>query len=192
MTKKIIVGLGNIGIAYENTRHNIGFEVLDFLAKEHKAIFENKKYAGIAKFTFKGTIFILIKPTTFMNLSGKAVKFWMEKEKINLKNVLVICDDLYLDFGVLRIKPKGSSAGHNGLKDIALQINTQNYARMRFGIGADFYKGKQSDFVLEKWNEKEQKNLHFLLKKTSEAVISFGKAGLENTMNFYNKNHLKI
>lgn len=192
MTKKIIVGLGNIGIAYENTRHNIGFEVLDFLAKEHKTIFENKKYAGIAKFTFKGTIFILIKPTTFMNLSGKAVKFWMEKEKINLKNVLVICDDLYLDFGVLRIKPKGSSAGHNGLKDIALQINTQNYARMRFGIGADFYKGKQSDFVLEKWNEKEQKNLPFLLKKTSEAVISFGKAGLENTMNFYNKNHLKI
>ena len=192
MKKKIIAGLGNTGAKYKNTRHNIGFEVLDFLAKEKNAIFENKKWAAIAKFTFGGVLFILVKPATFMNLSGKAVKFWMEKEQVDLENLLVICDDLHLDFGVLRIKPKGSSAGHNGLKDIALQINTQNYARMRFGIGADFYKGKQSDFVLGIWNEKEQKDLHFLLKKTSEAVISFGKTNLQNTMNFYNKNFLKI
>ena len=191
MKKKLIVGLGNIGATYKNTRHNIGFAILDYLAAQKNVVFENEKWAAVTQFTHKGRLFILIKPSTFMNLSGKAVRFWVAKEKIDLENVLILCDDLHLHFGVLRIKPKGSSAGHNGLKDIEEKIGTQNYARLRFGIGADFYKGRQIDFVLGTWNTKEQKELNFLLEQASNAVISFGICSLQNTMNLYNKNYLE-
>ncbi len=184
--KFLIVGLGNIGAEYVNTRHNIGFKVLDFLAKKESLSFETVKLGSVAEFKFKGRTFLLLKPNTYMNLSGKAVKFWMDKEGIPLENVLIITDDLNLSFGTIRIKPKGSDGGHNGLKNINLILNTQNYTRFRFGISDEFKKGQQVDYVLGEWNEEEKTKLPERLELAAEIIKSFGTAGLENTMNSYN------
>ena len=186
MKKFLIVGLGNIGDKYNNTRHNIGFTILDNLASEEKITFESAKLGAVTRFRFKGRTFILLKPATFMNLSGKAVKYWLTKENIPLENLLVICDDLNLPFGSIRVKAKGSDGGHNGLKDIIIVLQTQKYARFRFGVGSEFSKGRQSDFVLGTWNDEEFKLLPERLNKSVELIKSFGTAGLNNTMNAFN------
>jgi PTH1 family peptidyl-tRNA hydrolase len=185
-TKFLIVGLGNIGAEYVNTRHNIGFKIVDFLAKKEGLQFETVKLGSLAEYKFKGRTFFLLKPNTYMNLSGKAVKFWMDKENIPLENIMVIADDLNLSFGTIRIKPKGSDGGHNGLKNINLLLNTTNYTRFRFGISDEFKKGKQVDYVLGDWDEDEKTKLPERLEIASEIIKSFGTAGLENTMTSFN------
>lgn len=185
-TKFLIVGLGNIGAEYVNTRHNIGFKIVDFLAKKEGIQFETVKLGSLAEYKFKGRTFFLLKPNTYMNLSGKAVKYWMEKENIPLENILIITDDLNLSFGTIRIKPKGSDGGHNGLKNINLMLNTPNYSRFRFGISDEFKKGKQVDYVLGDWDEDEKTKLPERLEVGSEIIKSFGTAGLENTMTSFN------
>ena len=186
MKKFLIVGLGNIGEKYNDTRHNIGFKILDEIASKQEVIFESQKLGSITKFRFKGRTFILLKPSTFMNLSGKSIKYWMTKENISVENLLIICDDLNLNFGSIRIKAKGSDGGHNGLKDINAILQTQQYARFRFGVGSEFSKGRQSDFVLGKWSDEEFKLLPERLEKSFQIVKSFGTAGLNNTMNTFN------
>ncbi|GAA0872911.1 aminoacyl-tRNA hydrolase [Gangjinia marincola] len=186
MKKFLIVGLGNIGPKYHNTRHNIGFKILDHLAKKEELSFESAKLGDKTTYKFKGRSFTLIKPSTFMNLSGKAVRYWLEKEKIALENLLIITDDLNLEFGTIRIKTKGSDGGHNGLKDIQAQLNTTSYNRFRFGISAQFSKGKQIDYVLGKWSQEEQEILDKRLDDCVEAIKSFGTAGIARTMNTFN------
>ena len=186
MKKFLIVGLGNIGAEYVNTRHNVGFKIIDHFAKKESISFETVKFGMLAEYKFKGRTFLLLKPNTYMNLSGKAVKFWMDKENIPLENILVITDDLNISFGTIRIKPKGSDGGHNGLKNINLLLNTQNYARFRFGISDEFKKGKQVDYVLGDWDESEKLKLPERLEIASEIIKSFGTEGLENTMTAYN------
>ena len=186
MNKFLIVGLGNIGAEYVNTRHNIGFKVLDFLAKKEGVTFETAKLGALVELRLKGKTFFLLKPNTYMNLSGKAVKYWMEKENIPLQNILIIADDLNLSFGTIRIRSKGSDGGHNGFKNITLLLNTQEYARFRFGISDEFKKGKQIDYVLGNWDDIEQTKLPERLEVASEIIKSFGLAGLENTMTLYN------
>ena len=186
MKKFLIVGLGNIGEKYENTRHNIGFKILDQLAEKESITFETQKLGDLANFKFKGRTFILLKPSTYMNLSGKAVLYWLTKEKIPLENLLVVTDDLNLPFGTLRIKAKGSDGGHNGLKDIQAKLNTTKYNRFRFGISNSFGKGQQVNYVLGKWSEEENTKLNDRLNIAAEAIKSFGTAGLANTMNTYN------
>ena len=186
MKKFLIVGLGNIGAEYANTRHNIGFKVLDYLAKKENLDFQTVKLGSLAEYKFKGRSFFLLKPNTYMNLSGKAVQYWMEKENIPLENVFVITDDLNLPFGTIRIKPKGSDGGHNGLKNINLVLNTNQYTRFRFGISDEFKKGKQVDYVLGEWNSAENEALPERLEIASEVIKSFGTAGLENTMTTFN------
>ncbi|APU68389.1 MAG: aminoacyl-tRNA hydrolase [Bacteroidota bacterium] len=186
MKKFLIVGLGNPGEKYENTRHNIGFKILEELAGEKEVHFETQKLGDVASFRFKGRTFILLKPNTYMNLSGKAVNYWMQKEKIALENLLVVTDDLNLPFGTLRLKTKGSDGGHNGLKDIQAQLNTTKYNRFRFGISDQFSKGQQVDYVLGEWNEQERKELPERLKISAELIQSFGTAGVSNTMNSFN------
>ena len=172
MKKYLIACLGNIGAEYANTRHNIGFMVADTLAKIHNATFSTQKLGDLTEIKVKGRTFILLKPSTYMNLSGKAVRYWMEKENI--------------PFGTIRIKGKGSDGGHNGLKDIQAQLNTQQYARLRFGISSNFESGKQIDYVLGEWTPEEQNLLPERLEKCAEAVISYGLAGLNITMNTFN------
>ena len=184
--KYLIVGLGNIGSEYQNTRHNIGFTVLDTLIKESNTFFSDKRYGEVAEFKHKGKILILLKPSTFMNLSGKAVNYYLQKENIEIENLLVIVDDLALPLGTIRIKPKGSSGGHNGLQNIQDVLNTQNYARLRFGIGSDFSIGHQIDFVLGKWTDEEKKLLNDRVKIATEAIKSFPLIGIEKTMNYFN------
>jgi PTH1 family peptidyl-tRNA hydrolase len=186
MKKYLIVGLGNIGAEYNNTRHNIGFKVLDELALKEDVTFESQKLGAITKFRFKGRTFILLKPSTYMNLSGKAVKYWQTKEKIGLENTLIICDDLNISFGTIRLKAKGSDGGHNGLKDINAVLNTQNYPRFRFGVSGEFKKGKQVDYVLGKWNDDESSKLSERLDKACALIKSFGTSGLANTMSEFN------
>ena len=186
MKKYLIVGLGNIGAEYVNTRHNIGFKIVDFLARKEGISFETVKLGALAEYKFKGRTFLLLKPNTYMNLSGKAIQYWMEKEKIPLENIFVITDDLNLSFGSIRIRPKGSDGGHNGLKNINLVLNTQNYARFRFGISDEFKKGKQVDYVLGDWDDAEKTALPERLEIASEIIKSFGMAGLENTMTSFN------
>jgi len=186
MKKYLIVGLGNIGADYENTRHNIGFKVLDKIALKENVTFENQKLGAVSKFRFKGRTFILLKPSTYMNLSGKAVKYWMTKEKIGLENTLIICDDLNISFGTFRLKSKGSTGGHNGLKSINEILQTQNYPRFRFGVGAEFTKGRQVNYVLGEWNNEEENALKERLDKAFELVKSFGTAGIANTMSAFN------
>ena len=186
MKKFLIVGLGNIGAEYVNTRHNIGFKALDFLAKKEGISFETVKLGSLSQYKFKGRTFFLLKPNTYVNLSGKAVKYWMDKENSPLENILVIADDLNLSFGAIRIKPKGSDGGHNGLKNINLELNTQNYTRFRFGISDEFKKGKQIDYVLGDWDEEEKAKLPERLELASEIIKSFGTAGLEITMTSFN------
>jgi PTH1 family peptidyl-tRNA hydrolase len=186
MKKFLIVGLGNIGDAYKNTRHNIGFKIVDELAEEHKVTFGTEKLGDVANFKLKGRTFILLKPSTFMNLSGKAVKYWMDKEHISVENILVVTDDVNIDFGTIRLKAKGSAGGHNGLKDIQEKLNTQQYARFRFGVGANYSKGRQVDFVLGEWNKQETSELIVRLPISAKIITSFGTAGLANTMNTFN------
>jgi PTH1 family peptidyl-tRNA hydrolase len=186
MQKFLIVGLGNIGQDYEHTRHNIGFEVLDTLAAQREITFEPVKSALKTQFNFKGKTFVLLKPTTLMNRSGKAVRYWALKENIPLQNIFVITDDLHLPFGSVRIRTKGSAGGHNGLKDVEQQLNTPHYCRMRFGIGQEHGHGNQVDFVLGKWTTEESTQLKARLEHCAAAVISFGLQGVEKTMNAYN------
>ena len=186
MKKFLIVGLGNIGAEYVNTRHNIGFKILDFLARKESIDFETVKLGSLAEYKFKGRTFLLLKPNTYMNLSGKAVQYWMEKEKIPLENIMVITDDLNLAFGTIRIRLKGSDGGHNGLKNINLILNTQNYIRFRFGISDEFKKGQQVNYVLGDWDEAEKAKLPERLELASEIIKSFGTAGIENTMSNFN------
>ncbi|WP_350292548.1 aminoacyl-tRNA hydrolase [uncultured Croceitalea sp.] len=186
MKKFLVVGLGNIGDKYENTRHNIGFKILDALAESENFIFEDAKLAAIATFKHKGRSVLCIKPSTYMNLSGKAIRYWMDKEKIPLENILVITDDINLPFGTIRAKTKGSDGGHNGLKDTQNMLQTTKYNRFRFGVGADFGKGKQVDYVLGEWNEEERKALPERYKKSCELIRSFVFAGVQNTMNQFN------
>ncbi|AKA35309.1 MAG: aminoacyl-tRNA hydrolase [Muricauda sp.] len=186
MKKFLIVGLGNIGPKYANTRHNVGFKILDTLAEEEGLTFETAKLGDIAVFKYKGRQALCLKPSTYMNLSGKAVRYWMEKENIPLENVLVITDDINLPFGTLRLKMKGSDGGHNGLKDIQSTLQTTRYNRFRFGVGSEFGKGQQVDYVLGEWNDEENERLPERLKRATELVRSFIFAGTKNTMNIFN------
>lgn len=186
MKKFLIVGLGNIGEKYDNTRHNIGFKIVDAFVKEHEGSFETEKLGDIAKLKIKGKTVIVLKPNTYMNLSGKAVKYWMQKENIQIENLLIITDDLNIDFGKIRIKGKGSSGGHNGLKDIQDKFNTGAYPRFRFGVGAEYSKGRQVDYVLGEWNAEEESAMIERIPFSVKAVTSFITAGLVNTMNEFN------
>jgi PTH1 family peptidyl-tRNA hydrolase len=188
MKKFLIVGLGNIGPKYDETRHNIGFKIVDAFAEAQKITWSTDKLGDIAQTKIKGRPVILLKPNTYMNLSGKAVRYWMQKEKISLENLLVVTDDLNLDFGTIRIKTKGSDGGHNGLKDIQNQLMTSNYNRFRFGIGDRFSKGKQIDYVLGEWGSEEQKDLPERLDTSSKAIFSFISEDINTTMNTYNGN----
>jgi PTH1 family peptidyl-tRNA hydrolase len=186
MKKFLIVGLGNIGLEYDNTRHNVGFKILDHVAEKNKTLWEVKKLASYSSFKKKGKKFVMIKPNTFMNRSGKSVKYWALKEKINIENILIITDDLHLPFGTLRLRGKGSAAGHNGLKDIESELNTPNYARLRFGIGQQNKPFDQVKFVLDKWNGNEEKDITKRIDVCTEIAIAFGLEGLSNTMNKFN------
>lgn len=184
--KYLIVGLGNIGSEYAHTRHNIGFDIADALAEAIGAKFESKRYGAVATGRVKSAELVLLKPSTYMNLSGEAVRYWMTTERIPLERVLVLVDDLALPFGTLRLKPKGSDAGHNGLKNIAQLLGTTSYARLRFGLGNDYPQGRQVEFVLGHFSQEEQKALPELLERSCEIVKSFALAGLARTMNQYN------
>lgn len=184
--KYLIIGLGNPGSKYERTRHNIGFQVLDEFVKERKAEFELDRHAEVARTKFKGRSIILVKPTTFMNLSGKAVNYWMQQEKIPIENILVISDDLALPFGTLRMKGKGSDGGHNGFKDIQATLNTSVYARLRFGIGSEFGQGQQSDYVLGEWDSKEKEALGERIATATQFIKGFTTIGLNRTMSDWN------
>jgi PTH1 family peptidyl-tRNA hydrolase len=186
MKKFLIVGLGNIGSEYANTRHNIGFKVLDYIANQEGISFQTVKLGEVAELKIKGRTLLLLKPNTYMNLSGKAVKYWLEKENIEKENMLVITDDLNLAFGTIRIKTKGSDGGHNGLKNIQLLLNSTEYPRFRFGISDTFNKGQQVNYVLGEWDAKEKEKLKERLEISSEILKSFALAGLNNTMNTYN------
>jgi len=182
----LIVGLGNIGIEYADTRHNIGFNVLDALARTSNISFNSQRYGSVAEYRFKGKSFLLLKPSTFMNLSGKAVNYWLQAEKIPVENMLVVVDDLALPLGTLRMRKQGSDGGHNGLKDISETLGTNNFIRLRIGIGDNFGRGQQVDYVLGKWREDESKELPVIYDRAIEAIKSFGTIGTERTMNFFN------
>lgn len=184
--KYLIVGLGNPGNKYAETRHNIGFKVVEAFVKEQGSTFKSDKTADVAHAKFKGRTIVLIKPTTFMNLSGKAVNYWMQAEKIPLENILVITDDIALPFGKLRMKGKGSDGGHNGLKDIQAVVKSQEYARLRFGVGSDFHKGQQADYVLGEWSEEEKKTLEERISVATEFIKGFTTVGLGLTMTNWN------
>lgn len=186
MKRFLIVGLGNIGDKYAETRHNVGFKVLDALAAQESFSFETARLGDVGSFKIKGRSIICLKPSTFMNLSGKAVKYWMEQEKIPLENLLVVTDDINLEFGTIRLKTKGSDGGHNGLKDIQNVLQTTNYNRFRFGVGADFGQGRQVDYVLGEWNDDERAALPERFEKASALVKSFVLAGVKITMNEFN------
>ena len=186
-TKKfLVVGLGNIGEKYENTRHNIGFDIVDQLAIKLNSTLSAAKYGEVLKTKYAGKQIILLKPNTFMNLSGKAVLYWLKKEKIDVSNLIIIVDDLNLDFGISRLRKSGTDGGHNGLKDIANSLNSTKFTRLRFGIGNNYKKEKQVDFVLSKWNSEESVKLKNHLDKNVEIILSSLKKGLEFTMNKYN------
>ncbi|MDR1090608.1 MAG: aminoacyl-tRNA hydrolase [Prevotella sp.] len=184
--KYLIVGLGNIGREYEYTRHNIGFRILDALAKASNIVFADRRYGFVAELKVKGRTLVLLKPSTYMNLSGNAVRYWLNREKIPVENLLVVVDDLALPFGAIRLKGKGSNAGHNGLGNIQAVLGTQEYARLRFGIGSDFSRGRQVDYVLDDFTDEEEKELPAKLETCSEIIKSFCLAGIQNTMNQYN------
>ena len=184
--KYLVVGLGNMGAKYDGTRHNIGFDVIDHLAKEKELNYKQEIYGDLAEYKFKGRTFFLLKPSTYMNLSGKAVRYWLQKKKIQASNLLIVVDDVNLPFGTIRIRAKGSDGGHNGLKSINELLGTSQYARLRFGIGNDYPKGAKINFVLGKWTKDEQQSLPSLVKSAAEAIKSFGTIGLERTMNLHN------
>ena len=184
--KYLIVGLGNIGDEYASTRHNIGFLMLDAFADAQGATWADKRYGFVAKCRVKNAEMVLLKPSTYMNLSGNAVRYWLQQEKIPVENMLVLVDDLNLPFGTIRIRKQGSNGGHNGLGNIQSVLGTENYARIRFGIGNNFSRGAQCNFVLGKWTDEEQKLLPERLKVTSEIIPSFCLQGIDRTMNLYN------
>lgn len=186
MNKFLIVGLGNIGEEYAETRHNIGFKIVDQMAREAGLKFASQRFADVVELKHKGRQLILIKPTTYMNLSGNAVNYWLQSEKIDVENMMVLVDELALPFGKIRIGPKGSDGGHNGLKSIQDSIHTTSYPRLRFGIHNDFSKGTQVNYVLGKWNEEELKTLAERIKIASEAVKAFAFTGLQRCMNEFN------
>lgn len=186
MKKFLIIGLGNIGAEYAETRHNVGFKVLDAFATAEKSTFESARLGDVTTIKIKGKTLICLKPSTYMNLSGKALKYWMDKEKVPLENILVITDDINLPFGTFRLKTKGSDGGHNGLKDIQNVLQNSKYNRLRFGVGADFGKGRQVDYVLGKWNDLENEQLKERLDKSSELIRSFVLSGITITMNQFN------
>jgi PTH1 family peptidyl-tRNA hydrolase len=182
----LIVGLGNIGVKYESTRHNIGFKALDFVAEQSSAFYTPERYGEISTFKYKGKNIYLLKPNTFMNLSGSAVRYWLTKLKIDIKNLLVVTDDLNLEVGNLRMKKNGSDGGHNGLKNIQQMLSTNQYPRLRIGVGNNFPKGNQIDYVLGKWTEEEHTILDQKMEIIKDMVLSFCFAGIDNTMNKYN------
>ena len=186
MDKFLIVGLGNIGAEYAHTRHNIGFDILDAFIAKHNGFFSTDRLADKAEVSIKGRKLICIKPTTYMNLSGRAVKYWMDKEKIEIENTLTIVDDLALPISKIRLRASGSDAGHNGLKDIQLTLGTDAYPKLRFGIGNDFKKGQQIDFVIGKWNTGEKKIVELKIEKSVEVIESFASIGLSRTMTMAN------
>lgn len=184
--KYLIAGLGNIGSEYHYTRHNIGFRVLDALAEASNAVFKDRRYGFVTEIRVKNKILVLLKPSTYMNLSGNAVRYWLKEEKIPIENLLVVVDDLALPFGTLRLKGKGSNAGHNGLGHIQDILSTQNYARLRFGIGSDFPKGSQVNYVLDPFSDEEEKLLPERINVACDIVKTFCLAGINNAMNQYN------
>lgn len=184
--KYLIVGLGNKGAEYENTRHNIGFKVAEKIAEDLEVSFNTTNFGWMAEGKYKGRKVFVLKPDTYMNLSGNAVKYWMQKENIPLENIMIITDDLALPFGTLRMKMKGSDAGHNGLKNIQEVLQTPNYARLRFGISAEFSEGRQVDYVLGSWNQEESEKLPERIEKSATACLSFVFAGINNTMSAFN------
>ncbi len=186
MSKYLIVGLGNIGDEYANTRHNIGFDVVHAFAVKHGGVFKSDRLAYVAEAKWKGKIFICVCPTTYMNLSGRAFKYWQDKEKVPLERTLTVVDDLALPINKLRLRGSGSDAGHNGLKDIQNILGTDVYPKLRFGIGNVFPKGMQADFVLGKWNNNELETVKYKIEKSVEIIESFAFIGLEKTMSLYN------
>jgi PTH1 family peptidyl-tRNA hydrolase len=184
--KYLIVGLGNIGVEYENTRHNVGFIVADALVKDLKGSFKVERLASVSKVKYKGRTLVVIKPTTYMNRSGRAVKYWLDKEKIPVERLLVVMDDIALPLGTIRLKPKGGDGGHNGLADIIDKLNTTDFARLRIGIGDDFPKGYQTDYVLGQWTSKEVNIMIPRIELAVEAVKSFVTLGIEKTMTEFN------
>ncbi|MCD6179560.1 MAG: aminoacyl-tRNA hydrolase [Bacteroidales bacterium] len=184
--KYLIVGLGNIGAEYKHTRHNIGFDIVDALANEKEEKFEADRLAAVARIKHKGRIFVLIKPSTYMNLSGKAVNYWLQTEKINIENLLIVTDDIALEPGSLRMRSKGGHGGHNGLENIIEHLGTQNFTRLRFGIGNDYRRGRQADFVLSQWKSEEKEMLNERIEQATQMVLSFGTAGVARTMNLFN------
>lgn len=185
--KYLIAGLGNIGSEYAETRHNIGFNVLDALAAASNAVFRTERYGDVAEMRFKGRTFLLLKPSTYMNNSGNAVRYWLRKEKVEPAELLVVLDDLALPLGTIRMRAKGNDGGHNGLKSIDACIGTNAYPRLRCGIGHDFRQGQQVDYVLGEWLPEEKETLRSVIGMASEAVLSFGTQGVERTMNLFNK-----
>jgi PTH1 family peptidyl-tRNA hydrolase len=185
--KYLIVGLGNIGDEYRNTRHNIGFIVLDAMAKASNSYFEDRRYGSVCYIKYKGREFILLKPSTYMNLSGNAVNYWLKKEKIGIENMLVIVDDIALQTGIIRMRPKGSDGGHNGLANINAVLGTNEYARIRFGIGNSFHKGTQRNYVLGTWTKEEKELIDSRITIVGEMIKSFGTIGTGLTMTAFNK-----
>ncbi len=185
--KYLIVGLGNMGAEYDNTRHNIGFDVVDYLAREASVSFKNDKLGDIAEIKHKGRTLVLLKPSTFMNLSGKAVKYWLEKLKIPQENLMVLVDDIHLDVGKLRLRDKGSDGGHNGLKDIQERFGHNNYVRLRMGVGRDFHTGQQAQYVLGKWPKDQVDLVKIMIEKAATAAKNYTTMGLKNTMDVLNR-----
>jgi peptidyl-tRNA hydrolase, PTH1 family len=185
--KYLIVGLGNMGSEYDNTRHNIGFDVVDYLAKDGDAKWKNDTLGDLAEVKHKGRTLILLKPSTYMNLSGKAVRYWMEKHKVTIDTTLIILDDLHLDLGLMRLRDKGSDGGHNGLKDIQEKLGSQVYYRLRLGIGQDFHAGQQVNFVLGKWKNHERENVDIMIEKAAKAVKNFATIGYKLTTENLNR-----
>ncbi len=185
--KYLIAGLGNIGPEYKNTRHNIGFQILDALAEASNISFNNSRYGFLSEYKFKSRTFLLLKPTTYMNLSGRAVNYWLQKEKVAIENLLVLVDDIALPFGTIRVRAKGGAGGHNGLGNINDVLGRKDYTRLRFGVGDDFHQGFQSDYVLSNWNKNEINEMPEKLDTCIEIIKSFGIIGTERTMNFFNK-----
>lgn len=186
MSKFLIVGLGNIGAEYAETRHNIGFKIVEHLASEAGVKFSSGRYADVAQVKHKGKILVLVKPTTYMNLSGKAVNYWLQAEKLEPENMMVLVDEIALPYGKIRIGPKGSDGGHNGLKDIQATLGHSNYPRLRFGIGKEYHKGSQVNYVLGEWSEEELATLNERIKISADAVKAFAFVGLQRCMNEYN------
>ena len=184
--KYLVAGLGNIGPEYAHTRHNIGFDILDALAGASNISFRDRRYGFVGEMKYRARTYVLLKPSTFMNLSGNAVRYWLRKEKVPLENLLVVVDDVALPFGTLRLRARGGDAGHNGLNHIQTILGTTGYARLRFGIGNDYYPGQQVDYVLSGWTGEQEKELPGRIEMAGEIIKSFGVIGLERTMNEFN------